>query len=150
MNYLKKAIKLSKESVAQGGFPVGALVVKNDKIIACGISNGKNKKDATSHAEIEAIREASRVLNNRDLVGCEVYSSMEPCLMCFSAMYWAKIEKVTYAVSKEKLKKQHYEGLHSLKSINKRNNRQTEVIHDESLQNEAMLVIKSWEEKSKP
>lgn len=144
--FLQQAIELSKESVKQGGFPVGALIVKNGVVVSEGLSNGKNNKDATSHAEIEAIRQASKKLDSRDLFDCEIYSSMEPCLMCFSACYWAKIKKIVYAVSKRKLSKQHYEGLHSLEEINSKNNKQIEIIHVEELEDEALKIIKGWEE----
>ncbi|MCF7834131.1 MAG: nucleoside deaminase [Candidatus Pacebacteria bacterium] len=144
-NFLQQAIELSKKSIEQGGFPVGALVVKDEVIISEGLSDGKNRKDATSHAEIEAIRNASIKLDTRDLKGCEVYSSMEPCLMCFSACYWAKITKIVYAVGKDKLSKQHYEGLHSIENINTENNRQIEIIHIKELENEALSLIQDWE-----
>lgn len=144
--FLQQAIELSKKSVEQGGFPVGALIVKDGIIISQGLSNGKNNKDATSHAEIEAIRNASQKLDTRDLFDCELYSSMEPCLMCFSASYWAKIKKIIYAVGKDKLSKQHYEGLHSLEEINSKNNKQIEIIHIKELEDEALSIIKRWEE----
>lgn len=142
--FLKQAIDLSRKSVQEGGFPVGAIIVKNDVVVSEGLSNGKNNKDATSHAEIEAIRNASQKLNTRDLFDCEIYSSMEPCLMCFSASYWAKIKKIVYAVSKDKLSKQHYEGLYPLEEINLKNNRQIEIVHIEELENDALSVIKNW------
>lgn len=143
--FLRQAIELSKESVAQGGFPVGAIVVKDGKIIAQGLSNGKIKKDATSHAEIEAIRSASQKLNSRDLKGCEIYSSMEPCLMCFSASYWAKINKVVFAIGKDKLSKQHYEGLYNLEEINSKNNKRIDIVHLIDLEKEALAVVQNWE-----
>ena len=144
-DFLRQAIELSKESIKQGGFPVGAVIVKDGVVIAEGLSNGKNNKDATSHAEIEAIRNASKKLNVRDLVGCEMYSSMEPCLMCFSACYWAKIKKIIYAAGKDKLSKQHYEGLHSLNEINSKNNKQIEIVQVKELENDALSVIQNWE-----
>lgn len=144
-NFLKQAIELSKKSVKEGGFPVGAVIVKGGIVISHGLSNGKNNKDATNHAEIEAIRNASQKLNTRDLFDCEIYSSMEPCLMCFSASYWAKIKKIIYAVGKDKLSKQHYEGLCSLEDINLKNNRKIEIIHIKELENEALDIVKDWE-----
>jgi len=145
-NFLKQAIDLSYESAKQGGFPVGAIIVKDDVVIAQGLSNGKNKKDATSHAEIEAIRNASQKLNSRDLFGCELYSSMEPCLMCFSACYWAKIDRIFYAVSKNKFSKQHYEGLYPLEKINQKNNRQIEIFHIDDFEDEAITAVLYWEQ----
>ena len=146
-NFLKKTIELSKESIKKGGFPVGAIVIKDNKIVGIGLSDGKNNKDATSHAEIEAIRKASKFLDTRDLFNCELYSSMEPCLMCFSASYWSKIKKIVFAVRKERLSKQHYEGSYSLDDINSKNNRQIEIVHDKSLEEEAFLIVKNWEKK---
>lgn len=145
-DFLRQAIELSKESVRQGGFPVGAIIVKDGIVIAQGLSNGKNKKDATSHAEIEAIRSASKKLDARDLFDCELYSSMEPCLMCFSAAYWAKIKKIVYATGKDKLSRQHYDGLHSLFEINSKNNRKMEIVHNKSLEEDALDVVRNWEQ----
>ena len=144
-NFLEQAIELSRESVRRGGFPVGAIVVKDDEIIGSGLSDGKNNKDATSHAEIEAIRQASKKLNSRDLFGCEIYSSMEPCLMCLSASYWAKISKIVYAVGKESLSKKHFEGNHSIQEINSKNNKQIDIIHAKELELVALAVIQDWE-----
>lgn len=144
-DFLQQAIELSQKSIKEGGFPVGAIIVKDGVVISQGLSNGKNNKDATSHAEIEAIRNASQKLNTRDLFDCEIYSSMEPCLMCFSASYWAKIKKIVYAVGKDKLSKQHYEGLYSLEEINLKNNRKIEIVHIKELENDALSIIKNWE-----
>ena len=85
------------------------------------------------------------VLKINHLFDCEIYSSMEPCLMCFSACYWAKTKKVVYVVSKNNLSKQHYEGLHSLEEINLKNNKQIEIIYFKELEDEALKVIKDWE-----
>ena len=146
-DFLQQAIELSKKSVEKGGFPVGAVIVKNGVVVSQGLSNGKNNKDATSHAEIEAIRNASQELDTRDLFDCEIYSSMEPCLMCFSASYWAKIKKIVYAVRKDKLSRQHFEGLHSLEEINSKNNRKIEIVHINELEDEALSIIKNWEKQ---
>lgn len=148
-NHLKQAIELSRKSVELGGFPVGAIVVKDDEIIGEGISDGKNKKDATSHAEIEAIRSASEKLDKRNLIGCEIYSSMEPCLMCLSATYWAKIRKITYAIGRDKLSKEHFEGTHSIEQINSKINQPIEIVHVKELEAEALAVIERWEELKK-
>ena len=144
-DFLQKAIELSKMSVEQGGFPVGALVVVDGEIVGEGVSDGKNVRDATSHAEIDAIRKASQQLDKRDLNEAVVYSSMEPCLMCFSACYWAKVDKVVYTIPKTSLPKEHYEGLHDLHSINQGNNKQIEIVYLKELEDEAMSVVRDWE-----
>lgn len=145
--YLKRAIVLSKESILAGGFPVGALIIQDNKIVGEGISNGKQLKDATSHAEISAIRNASLKLNSRILKDATIYSSLEPCLMCFSASYWAGIKRIVYACSKKAVSKQHYEGIHDLNKLNENNNRKMEIIHLKELEDDALRIINDWEAK---
>src|SRR4030042_1222556 len=143
--FLKKAIEKSKESVKRGGYPVGAALVMDGKIISYGFSDGKNLKDATSHAEIDAIRKASKRLDSRDLKGAVLYSSMEPCLMCFSASFWADISKIVYACSREKVSKLHYEGRYNLAEIGKKFKRKIVLSHLKEMEKEALDVIKEWE-----
>lgn len=95
--YIQEAIKQSQNSVDAGGYPCGAVVVKDDAIIATGLSNGKNLFDATMHAEIDAIRNACKKLQSRSLDGCTLHTSMEPCVMCFSASFWAYIPRIVYS-----------------------------------------------------
>ena len=144
-DFLQKAITLSKKSVESGAYPVGAVLVLNNEIVSESISDGKKLNDATSHAEIACIREASKKLGKRDLKGAVIYSSMEPCLMCFSACYWAGVTKVVFACAKNKVSKMHYEGLHDLKEINQKNNRKIEIIQISELEGEALQIIKEWE-----
>jgi tRNA(Arg) A34 adenosine deaminase TadA len=97
---MRKAIRLSLQSVAKGGGPFGAVVVKDGKEIASGCNQVTTKIDPTAHAEITAIRNAARKLKNFDLSGCEIYTSCEPCPMCLAAIYWARIDKIYYANTK--------------------------------------------------
>lgn len=143
--FLSRAIELSKESVGLGGFPVGAILVDGSGIIVgSGISNGKKLNDPTSHAETAAIREASKKKLTRDLKDLTLYSSMEPCLMCYSASFWANIHKIVFAISRDKLAKIHFEGNHNLTEINERSNRQIELTHLVELEQAALNVIEEW------
>ena len=144
-HYLKRAVEVSADSAEAGGFPVGAIVVINGEIIAEGISDGKRLRDATSHAEIAAIREASRKLDKRDLKGAVMYSSLEPCLMCFAACYWAGFSKIIYACGKDRVSKQHYEGLHNLNELNEKNNRKLIIEHLADFEQPALEIIQKWE-----
>jgi guanine deaminase len=100
--FMQEAIQLSIENVETGnGGPFGAVVVKDGKIIARGVNHVTSKKDPTAHAEVVAIREACKILNTFQLVGCEIYTSCEPCPMCLGAIYWARPDKLFYANSKE-------------------------------------------------
>ncbi len=96
--FLREAIRLADDNITrQGGGPFGAVVVKGGKVIASAVNTVTTGNDPTAHAEVNAIREACRVLNTFDLSGCEIYASCEPCPMCLSAIYWARIEKIYYA-----------------------------------------------------
>ena len=94
---LKQAIKLAGKGIRKGGGPFGAIIVKQGKIIARANNRVVLSHDPTAHAEILAIRKASKVLNTHDLSECVLYASCEPCPMCLGAVYWAGIRKVVYA-----------------------------------------------------
>lgn len=81
----------------QDGGPFGAVVVKKGKIIAKGHNTVVGTKDPTAHAEVNAIRNAAKILNTNDLSGCELYVNAQPCPMCLSAIIWANIKHVYYA-----------------------------------------------------
>lgn len=97
---MAEAIKLSRESVKKGGGPFGAVIVKNGKIIAGTNNKVTESNDPTAHAEVSAIRIASKKLETFDLSGCEIYTSCEPCPMCFGAIYWARLDKLYFANTK--------------------------------------------------
>lgn len=94
--FMRRAIELSEESVRNGGGPFGAVIVKDNNIIAEGVNRVTLNHDPTAHAEVSAIREACRALDTFDLSGCEIYSSCEPCPMCLGAIYWAHIDRIYY------------------------------------------------------
>lgn len=99
--FIKQAITLSEANVRTGGGPFGAIIVENDEIIASGVNMVTRDNDPTAHAEITAIRNACRQKNNFNLAGCAIYISCEPCPMCLAAIYWAGIEKIYYAASRQ-------------------------------------------------
>ena len=91
---MQEAIRLALDGVASGrGGPFGAVVVKDGQIIGRGCNCVTSTSDPTAHAEITAIREACRTLGAFHLSGCELYASCEPCPMCLSAVYWARIDR---------------------------------------------------------
>ncbi len=146
-DYVKKTIELSKQSIAVGGYPVGALIVRNGEIIATGLSDGKQLFDATSHAEISAIREASKKLNKRNLDDVVLYSSLEPCVMCFAASFWAYIPKIVFACNRKRVPADYYEGNHDILELNKVSRRQIELVHLEELEEEVFKIINEWEQE---
>ena len=95
--FLHEAVKLAIHSVEVGGGPFGAVVVKDNKIIGRGHNRVTLNNDPTAHAEVNAIRDACKNLEDFNLKDCTIYTSCEPCPMCISAIYWARINRVVYA-----------------------------------------------------
>lgn len=109
--YSKEIIKLAKIAYKKGEVPVGAIIIKNDKILARAYNKIETSKDATMHAEILAIKKASKKLKNWRLNDCEMYVTLEPCTMCSSAIELSRIKKVYYLVKRDKkisIKKSKY------------------------------------------
>lgn len=146
-DYLQLAIEQAKESIKQGGFPAGAVIVKDDKVISKGISLGSKLNDPTSHAETSAIRSACKELKTTDLTGVTLYTSLQPCLMCFSAANWAGIQRIVYACKEidEMVKNDYYEGRTDLHEVNEKNNRQIDLIYIPDFEKESLELIKQWE-----
>jgi len=100
--HMRRAVDLAQEKMdADCGGPFGAVIVKNGRIIAEGWDATLSEHDPTVHAEMMAIRAAARALKDENLEGCEIYSSCEPCPMCLAAVYWAHIDRVFYASTRE-------------------------------------------------
>lgn len=97
---MRRAIELSKENVANGGGPFGALIAKDGEIIATGVNRVTASCDPTAHAEVNAIRTAAARLGTFNLSGYEIYTSCEPCPMCLGAIYWARLDKMYYGNNK--------------------------------------------------
>jgi tRNA(Arg) A34 adenosine deaminase TadA len=99
--FLSEAVRLARKNAETGGRPFGAVVVRDGDIIATGVNEILRTNDPTSHAELNAIRAAGRVLGSPNLDGCTVYASGHPCPMCVAAMHMAGVRQVAYAFSNE-------------------------------------------------
>ena len=135
----------------EGGFPAGALVMRDGQVIAEGISVGFKLQDPTGHAETASIREACQKLKTHDLSGAVMYESLQSCLMCFSVAYWAGVSKIVYACRKtpEMVKKLYYEGFTDTNEINEKNNRKIEFVFIRGFEKECLAIIKEWEKNDK-
>ena len=100
--FMKEAIKLAKNAQLLDEMPVGAVIVKDGKIIARGYNKRETKKNALLHAEIDAINKACRKLGGWRLVGCDMYVTLEPCPMCAGALLNARVENVYFGAYDEK------------------------------------------------
>jgi guanine deaminase len=99
--FLCEAIDLARENLRNGGRPFGAVVVKDGAVIATGVNEVTTAQDPTAHADLQAIRAASRALGSLRLDGCAIYASGQPCPMCLAAMHVTGVSEVTYAYSSE-------------------------------------------------
>ncbi len=144
---MKRAIELSIENVNKGGGPFGSIIVKDDKIIAEGSNKVTLSNDPTAHGEIVAIRAACKKLNNFSLNGCEIYSTCEPCPMCLSAIYWARINKIYYANNREDAQKIDFDDSLIYSEFQKKiNERKIPMI--QMMRNEALKAFELWDNKT--
>ena len=102
LQFMRRAIALSAERMrANLGGPFGAVIVKDGEVIAEGWNLVTSENDPTAHAEVSAIRKACAALGTFSLAGCEIYTSCEPCPMCLGAIYWARLDRIYFANSRE-------------------------------------------------
>ena len=102
MNFMNQAFLLAKKSQQHGDVPIGAVIVKDGKIIARGENRVQKSKNPTLHAEIVAINKACKKLDAKFLDGCDLYVTLEPCGMCATAISFARIKNIYFAATDEK------------------------------------------------
>lgn len=99
---MQRAIELAREGVQSGhGGPFGCVIVKYGKVVGEGFNRVTSSCDPTAHAEVVAIRNACKNLNDFQLTDCEIYTTCEPCPMCLGAIYWARPDRVYFAATRE-------------------------------------------------
>jgi tRNA(Arg) A34 adenosine deaminase TadA len=145
--FIKRAIELSEKGMeANAGGPFGAVIVKNNEIIAEGFNQVTSSNDPTAHAEVVAIRKACEKLNSFQLDDCIIYTSCEPCPMCLGAIYWARPKEVYYACTREDAANIDFDDQFIYNEISKEiNGRKIPFIN--LMRNEASLVFKKWAKK---
>ncbi len=147
-DYMKRAIELSREHMNENhGGPFGAVIVKDGKIISEGWNQVLVSNDPTAHAEVQAIRKASQNIQNFDLSGAEIYTSCEPCPMCLSAIYWARIKKVYYANTRQDAADIQFDDDFIYQEIPKAIE-DRKIPMEQVLRTEALDVFKEWQKKS--
>ena len=102
MNFMNQAFLLAKKAQEHSDVPIGAVIVKDNKIIARGENRVQKSKNPTLHAEIVAINKACKKLNSKFLDGCDIYITLEPCAMCATAISFARIKNIYFAAKDEK------------------------------------------------
>lgn len=146
-DFMREAIALAVESVAAGGGPFGAVVVKDGRIVSRGSNRVTLANDPTAHAEVNAIRQAAAALGTFDLSGCELYTSCEPCPMCLGAIYWAHIDKVYYGCTKADAKEAGFDDsfIYDEMALPHEARR---LASERLFGDEAMAAFRAWGEKT--
>ena len=144
--FMKRAVELSIKSVNSGTGPFGAVIVKDDKIISEGFNTVTLTNDPTSHAEIVAIRIACKSLDNFSLEGCDLYTTCEPCPMCLSAIYWARVSKIYYANTRDDAKKIDFSDALIYEELSK-TIKERIIPMNQMMRDEALKAFDLWDKK---
>jgi guanine deaminase len=146
--FMKVAIGKAREGVEDGQSPFGACIVKNNEIISSAGNSVWKDNDITAHAEIIAIRRACKKMGTIDLTGCILYSTCEPCPMCFSACSWAKISRIVYGAHIEDAKRFGFSEMQiSNEKMKLMGNVEVEI-KGNFLRDECLEVFKQWSLRS--
>jgi guanine deaminase len=145
--FMLQAIELSRNNMNAGcGGPFGAVIVKDGRVIGEGWNKVTSTNDPTAHAEVIAIRSACERIKNFSLEGAEIYTSCEPCPMCLSAIYWARIDRIYYANTRKDAADIQFDDEFLYQEIPK-------DIHDRQIpmiqvgREDAIEVFREWQEK---
>jgi tRNA(Arg) A34 adenosine deaminase TadA len=143
--YMNRAIKEAAKNLrSMHGGPFGACIVRNGKILAA-CRNTVLKNDATCHAEINAIRQASRKIKSFDLSGAVIYSTTEPCPMCFSAIHWAGIQVIVYGTTIHDAARSGFRELKIRNTVLKSLGKSTVEIHAGYMVEACQKLFRAWD-----
>ena len=145
--FMTEAIEMSKQSVASGGGPFGTVIVKDGYVVGRGINHVTVWNDPTAHGEIVAIRDACKNLNTFQLDGCVLYTSSEPCPMCLGAIYWARLEAVYYANTKEDAAVIGFDDCFIYREL-ETPHRNRRIPFVQIMREQALEAFRMWEDKS--
>lgn len=144
---MRQAISMATDNVANGGGPFGAIVVKDGQVIGRGVNRVTADNDPTAHAEVSAIRDASRRLGTFDLSGAEIYTSCEPCPMCLGAIYWAHISHIFYGNTKADAAKINFDDSFIYTQLSLPEG-QRAIPQERLLADEAIETFRAWDSKT--
>ncbi|MBF0595566.1 MAG: nucleoside deaminase [Candidatus Omnitrophica bacterium] len=144
---MRMAIQKARDGVAAGQTPFGACIVMADgRVAACGHNVVWKTTDITAHGEVTAIREACRALGTIDLSGSTIYSTTEPCPMCFSAIHWAKIRRIVFGASISDAKAAGFNELTLSNDLMKREGGSPVVVESGCLRAECVGLFREWKD----
>ena len=147
--FMRRAIALAVENVRSGsGGPFAAVIVKDGRVVAEGVNRVTGTNDPTAHAEVVAIREACRKLENFQLADCDLYTTCEPCPMCLGAIYWARPARVFYACVAADAAAVGFDDAFIYEELN-RTHAERRVPMRQILREEALKIFSQWEQQGK-
>ena len=147
--FMRRAIALAVENVRSGsGGPFAAVIVKDGRVVAEGVNRVTGTNDPTAHAEVVAIREACRKLENFQLADCDLYTTCEPCPMCLGAIYWARPARVFYACVAADAAAAGFDDAFIYEELN-RAHAERRVPMRQLLRKEALTIFSQWEQQEK-
>ena len=143
-DFMRLALQAAWQGVEKGEMPFGACVVRKGQVISVAHNSAKANMDTTAHAEVQAIRESSQRLKALELTGCVIYSTCEPCPMCFTACVWAKVGRIVYACRIEDAAKAGIRQVPiSSASMNQLGRSSIELVGD-VLREESLKLFEAW------
>jgi guanine deaminase len=146
--FMKRAIELSRQHMLAGdGGPFGAVLVKDGKIIGEGWNCVTSTNDPTAHTEVVAIRNACKTMNSFELYEVDLYTSCEPCPMCLSAAYWARVRTIYFASTRQDAARHHFDDEFIYQEI-PRNVEDRSIPMIQIMQPKAYEVFKEWDLKA--
>ncbi len=147
-DFMREAIRLSRQKMrANQGGPFGAISVRNGKVVGRGWNQVTSSNDPTAHAEVTAIRDACKKLKRFQLDDCELYTSCEPCPMCLGAVYWARLDRVFYANTRQDAAAIQFDDALIYNQIRLPIPRR-KIVMKSLLRSEALEVFKEWKDKA--
>jgi len=145
--FMRLAIEKAREGIQKGQTPFGACIVKGNKVMACVYNIVWKSSDITAHAEINAIRAACRKLGSINLSGCTIYSTCEPCPMCFSACHWARVKRIVYGSNIQDARRFGFHELHISGRRMKRLGKSPLRITADFMRRENLELFKIWSQR---
>jgi guanine deaminase len=145
--FMIEAIRIAAVGVRRGNSPFGSCIVRGGRVVASAHNTVLSRKDATNHAEMNAIRLACRRTGSHELRGCVIYSTTEPCPMCFAAIHWAKIDAVFYGTTIADVKRLGFSELTVGDKRMKREGHSKVGIKDKFMREECLELLERWKKR---
>ena len=142
--FMRLALRKALEGVRKGQTPFGACIVRGDAVVALAHNTVWRTSDPTAHAEVNALRKAGRRLGSINLSGCVLYSTCEPCPMCFSAIHWARLTAVIYGARIRDAKRLGFNELSVPSRTLKRLGRSPVLLVEDFLRDECLDLFRAW------